>query len=106
MEGVVVDDVEHGPEPEAMQRLHHLPKLPDSDHTIRVAGIAALGHPIMHRIVTPVEGIPVGDSEDPFLLFLAVGPKGCQVSLCRVCVLSRLLDMPMQVLSILCLVAF
>lgn len=81
MEGVVVHYIQNDSQSCLVQALHHLPELIDPRPTVRVAGIAAFRHSIVHRIVAPVEGVLICHCQNAFLLLLAVWAKASQVTL-------------------------
>mmetsp|Transcript_33843 Transcript_33843/g.75046 ORF Transcript_33843/g.75046 Transcript_33843/m.75046 type:complete len:242 (-) Transcript_33843:868-1593(-) len=79
--GVVVHHIRHHPPALGMQGLHHLPVLQDTAGAIRVCGIAALGHAVVHGVIAPVESILVRHRQHRRLLHLTVGGVAGQVIL-------------------------
>ena len=57
--GVVVHHVGYHPQAHVPQRHHHLAVLHDARRSVRVGGVASLGHAVVVRVVAPVEGIVV-----------------------------------------------
>ena len=51
VEGVVVDDVQHHAEAEAVQRGHHPTELEDAGRAVRAARIAPLGRAKVHGVI-------------------------------------------------------